>query len=823
MSGHPENGYHPELYDFSEKKFYSLKADAEFLTGRSTSADIRLADMRYSRKQFRLYQEEGSWHLEPMSHNTSTFLNAKKITAARRLEHCDLIQVGKARFAFATRKDAALKQVIRGRNSHQKLPLAGVDKSEPPEAMTVLHNEGLTASRQTESIDHIIPLTGTLILGRDRQRANFTLPHAQVSRQHALIESGTDRCRITDMNSANGTYVNGKRISTPTVLEPGDRLDIGPYSLTFDGKSLLPQTRYDNVELACRNLNKVVRSNSGNGLTRILEDINIVIHPREFVCILGPSGSGKSTLLSALSARRPAEGSVRLNGEELYQNFEMFKRDIAVVPQKDIMHDHLKLSVALEYTAKLRLPPDLNQEEIDFAVSDMLERMGLSERSETKIKDLSGGQVKRASLANEIVSKPSLLFLDEVTSGLDDQTDSEMMKLFRQLADSGKTVVCVTHNLTYVPDTCHRVIVLTRGGKLAFIGSPREACEYFEVDRLGAIYEKMQTRSPEEWRQRFARDTRYTEGVLAHLDMTNGLRGKTSTESYKGSFSDTFIVFIRQFYLLTRRYSVIMRSDWKSLCMIMGQCSLVGLLIVLLFGDVSDKLLPLRNGNTAQIMFLMCISVLWFGCNNSAKEIVKERELFERERAVNVYATSYLGSKFLLLCSISMLQTALLFAIVAVGTSIEATTLTFLMLISLSVYGVTLGLLISSASQSTDMAVTTVPLVLIPQIILSGSIFEVEGAALVLSECFVGAYWGYGGLEASLPEGHILEYYDGWTFQGPLLVIGLHAFVFLTSALIVLLLTKSKEASYAKELEKWLFKGKAGLNQSLRVVTGAKK
>ena len=101
--------------------------------------------------------------------------------------------------------------------------------------------------------------------------------------------------------------------------------------------------------------------------------------------------------------------------------------------------------------------------------------VGLTQRRDMLIRHLSGGQVKRASLANELVARPSLLFLDEVTSGLDEQTDREVMELFRQVADGGKTVVCITHSLANVEATCHLVVILTEGGRLAFVGTPEEA------------------------------------------------------------------------------------------------------------------------------------------------------------------------------------------------------------------------------------------------------------------------------------------------------------------------------------------------------------
>src|SRR5262249_49155754 len=151
----------------------------------------------------------------------------------------------------------------------------------------------------------------------------------------------------------------------------------------------------------------------------------------------------------------------------------------------------LGVAAALRYTAELRLPSDSSRDDLDSSVSDILQIVGLSNRAAMLIRHLSGGQVKRASLANELVARPSLLFLDEVTSGLDEQPDREMMDLFRQVADGGKTVVCITHSLANVDATCHLVVILTNGGRLAFVGTPDEAKSYFSMPRLGDVYSKL--------------------------------------------------------------------------------------------------------------------------------------------------------------------------------------------------------------------------------------------------------------------------------------------------------------------------------------------
>jgi energy-coupling factor transporter ATP-binding protein EcfA2 len=172
---------------------------------------------------------------------------------------------------------------------------------------------------------------------------------------------------------------------------------------------------------------------------------------------------------------------------------------------------------ALWYTARLRLPPDLGGDEVEACIDDTLGTVSLQQRRATRIRHLSGGQVKRASLANEILTRPSLLFLDEVTSGLDEQTDRDMMNLFRSMADTGKTVVCITHSLANVERTCHLVVILTAGGRLALVGKPSEALEYFDIQRLGDVYERLAQQPVEHWQKLFKASPLYRRYVIERL------------------------------------------------------------------------------------------------------------------------------------------------------------------------------------------------------------------------------------------------------------------------------------------------------------------
>src|SRR5262249_16460995 len=155
-------------------------------------------------------------------------------------------------------------------------------------------------------------------------------------------------------------------------------------------------------------------------------------NPGEFVTLLGPSGSGKSTLMDCLNGRRRATGGqVLANGADFYQHFDSFRQLLGYVPQKDIVHTLLTVHHALYYTARLRLPPDTDRNELKARVEEVLQEMELRPHRNTLVGNLSGGQIKRVSLGAELLARPCLLYIDEATSGLDAGTETRMMRLFR--------------------------------------------------------------------------------------------------------------------------------------------------------------------------------------------------------------------------------------------------------------------------------------------------------------------------------------------------------------------------------------------------------
>ncbi len=753
--------------------------------GRAVPDGISIDDPTISRRHCAIVLARDGVTLEPLSATNPTFRNGSAIAGVTSLANNDSLVIGERtlRVRFAPPVPDAPPRRPGGDAT------VVADRANRPTEVTMVGDND--AGEATSTGFERVPIHGTLVIGRDRTETSLRLDHPLVSRVHATVSVANQGATITDNGSANGTFVNGSRIAGPTLLRIGDNVKIGPYLLHFAGDAFTSEPVVSNLELVCRNVSRVVQGSDGQPLT-LLDDITLVFRPREFVCIIGPSGSGKSTLLNALAARAPASrGRVELNGLDLYSNFDSLKGDIALVPQKDVVHELLTVESALRYTAKLRLPPDMGPDEREERLDDVLKRVGMTERRSVQIQRLSGGQLKRASLANEILSEPSLLFLDEVTSGLDEHSDGEMMRLFRQVADDGKTVVCITHSLANVAKTASLVVILTRGGKLAFVGTPTEACEYFGVKDLGSVYLAMEAQSPDTWKNRFLADQLHRKYVASRLSAPQVDMGPT--HSGGRSWGAATMELVRQFNHLTARYVHLMLSDPKNLLTLAAQPTLVGIILCIVIGRLGTwpwdreiatdtDVLKYANGTTAAFFFLM-VACFWFGTNNAAKEIVKERQVYLREQAVVIRPLAYYLSKFVVLGAISLTQVFLLYIGTALVTNLPGSW--FLQLITLcqiTIVGTSLGLLISATSNSEDRAVTTVPLVLIPQVILSGAIASLSGAGLWLGRLLIACFWAHESLESTVNWPHLTEpsYWPGF------LLLTLHLVLFAGAAILVL-------------------------------------
>src|SRR6266699_283416 len=412
------------------------------------------------------------------------------------------------------------------------------------------------------------------------------LAHPQVSAHHARLVREGGSYRIFDQNSTNHVYVNAQLV-TNALLKMGDEIRIGPYKLIFESTQLTQYDESNYIRIDALNLKKY-----GNNHVTLLNNISLSIAPRKFVAVVGGSGAGKSMLLNALSGLRPAqEGKVLYNGQDYYRNLAAFNTQLGYVPQDDIVHRDLTLERALFYAARMRLPNDFTEEQIQQRIDEVLEDVELVGRRKLLIKKLSGGQRKRASIAMELLANPSLFFLDEPTSGLDPGLDRKMMFLLRKLADKGHTIILITHATNNI-STCDYVCFLAQGGRLAYFGPPEQAKVYFGRDDFAEIYGSLEATEensavPEEAELRFRSSKDYQTFVALPLKDIREASGQVAVppknqpkkmELRRSKRGNPW----KQFSLLCMRHVELLKNNVSNLSILLLQAPLVALMLMLL-------------------------------------------------------------------------------------------------------------------------------------------------------------------------------------------------------------------------------------------------
>ena len=223
----------------------------------------------------------------------------------------------------------------------------------------------------------------------------------------------------------------------------------------------------------------------------LLKDIHLSIPTGHMVLLLGGSGAGKTTFVNAATGYEKANAQVTLSGRDVYKDYDQMKFDLGFVPQQDLMRDTDTVLMTLRDAAKLRLPSNISIEDREKRVNEVLDKFGLSAVKHNLVSSLSGGQKKRLSISMEIISDPTMFFLDEPDSGLDGVLARKLFTELRAIADEGKIVVVITHTPDRVIDLFDDVIVLakdkTKTGRLAYYGPVKEAYTFFGKDSMEEI------------------------------------------------------------------------------------------------------------------------------------------------------------------------------------------------------------------------------------------------------------------------------------------------------------------------------------------------
>ena len=371
------------------------------------------------------------------------------------------------------------------------------------------------------------------------------------------------------------------------------------------------------------------------------DDITLHVRPGEFVAIIGGSGSGKSTLLNELNGREPAdEGTVLIDGVDLYANFERLRGSIGFVPQQDIIHDNLTLGDTLRFAARMRMPHDTPDEVREQRIQQVLAYMHLEDEQANMVGRLSGGQKKRASIAVELLNDPRLLFLDEPTSGLDPSLERELMHTLAAMAKDGRTVLLVTHTPANL-DLCDKLVVLGKGGRLCYFGAPQGAREFFGKADLVDVYDEISSEEgASAWQQRYA--------ALASRQMDEGTVAQARVVP-AGEIEKPEVG--QQLRTLVARYVKLILNDHSRLFILLAQAPLLAFLIAFVAGKGCFEIYE----NTKSCLFDLSCAAFWVGIFDSIQEVCKERPIFERECDSGIRVSSYVLSKLVVLGCVCVL------------------------------------------------------------------------------------------------------------------------------------------------------------------------
>ena len=587
--------------------------------------------------------------------------------------------------------------------------------------------------RWTPSLDRgdlVLPLTGNrLRIGRGED-CEVRLNDPEVAAHHATLVHRDDTWWIEAASAESPTWVESRQI-TREELGPGERVRVGSQWLR-----LVPDLEEIHVfsttaasALTVRGLSVTVPTSKGPGT--ILAGIDFTTFAGELVALIGPSGCGKTTLLNAVSGVRPPDrGEVLLDGEPFHPLLVTNRNLIGEVPQEDIVHPSLTVDESLWYSARLRLAPDLQDDEVRHQVDRVLQELDIRSIRDHRIGDalqrgISGGQRKRVNLGQELLSRSThVLFLDEPTSGLDPHGSREIVRQVRKLADGGRIIFLVTHDLSaQVVEMVDQVLILTHGGRLGFYGSPEEACEHFDVERVDEIFEAIQGQDAEE----IAREYRESDAYRAYVgtrEKVLGIDAEVSTSASSLAGQPDARNRKRQLGFLLRRYAHVKLRDRGGMAILLLQAPVLAVLMAIVFPQVDPSAL-----------FVISLATLWFGCSSAVREVIAELPILRRERRAGLRLLPYLGSKAGVLLAICAVQCALLVGLLypLMGMGEYGFNLWQLFLVALltGAVGVGLGLAISSSFSSSEAAVGTLPLILIPQIVFGGLIVYVKDMPLV--------------------------------------------------------------------------------------------
>ncbi len=466
------------------------------------------------------------------------------------------------------------------------------------------------------------------------------------------------------------------------------------------------------VRIDVNDLSRRVRVRNRGEVT-LLDSVSFTVSPGELVAIVGPSGAGKTTLLEAIAGIGPeTSGSVHFDGIDIHAHPGTFRNVLGYVPQEDIIHADLALQRTLRYSARLRLPSATTRDEVDDAVGDAIDGVGLNGQVDVRVGSLSGGQRKRASIAVELLTDPHLFFLDEPTSGLDPVTSAELIGHLRQLADRSGTVVFTTHSVGDLAK-CDRIVFMARGGRMGFVGTLDEALAQFNVSSVPEIYRRLA--DPDS-----ATYPAGTAATAAPIDANppDGNRRPAASA-------------LTQWSVLTRRTLETFVRNRLTLAILIGSPALVVAMFAVLFRPGAFDFHNPSPSSMVMIGFWVVFAAFFFGLTYGLLQICTERTILRRERLVGLRLGAYVASKVAILVPFLLLVVTATLGVLRLLDRLPSRPLSTyasigvgLLLCAVAALG--LGLLTSATVRNVAQATLALPMLCFPAVLFSGAILPVN-------------------------------------------------------------------------------------------------
>ncbi len=484
-----------------------------------------------------------------------------------------------------------------------------------------------------------------------------------------------------------------------------------------------------------------------------LRNVNVVEGPGKLIGIMGASGAGKTTLLNVLAGlEKPSKGQIVINGLDIHRQKNEVQGVIGYVSQDDLLIEELSVYQNLYYNAKLCFAT-FSEEQLHARVMEVLESLGLDQRKDLKVgsyldKTISGGQRKRLNIALELIREPAVLFLDEPTSGLSSRDSENVIDLLKELSLKGKLIFVVIHQPSSdIYKMFDKMIIMDTGGYPAYYGQPVGAITYFkkathQIDSNRGQCEVCGSVNPE---QIF--NIIEAKVVDEYGQPTN--RRKVTPMEWHGMYNDNFKISpledvkeappktlnlpgkLKQTFIYTVRDVLAKISNKQYLLINFLEAPLLAFILAFVIrykNAAGDTEYVFRfNDNFPAFLLMSIIVSLFMGLTVSAEEIIRDRKILKRESFLNLSWNSYLSSKLAILFTLSAIQTLLFVVVGNLILEIHGFTLAFwFVMFTTSCFANVLGLNISSAFKSAVTVYVVIPLLLIPQMILSGLLFNFD-------------------------------------------------------------------------------------------------